>query len=421
MGRVVIIGGGISGLMSAYYLNKAGHKVSIVDKSNFSDGCSHGNAGLIVPSHIVPLAAPGVISMGLKWMLDPSGPFSFTPSFNKELFSWAWNFYKAANKKHTEKSKIPLRDFNLFSKELYQDLSQNFDFYLKNFGLLVMFKNESTGIHEIETALEAKKIGLDLEILSGDEVQKLENIKTNVAGAVHYKCDSHIYPNKLISLLIQHLKKNEVEFIGGKEIVDFEFKNGKIESAITKEKKIEADYFVLSSGVWSQELTKKLNISLPLQSGKGYSITLENSKLLPKFPSLLIETRAAVTPMGKNLRLAGTMELGSNDEKINLKRVNGFLGKIKDYYPELGSEIPEQKKIWFGHRPCSPDGLPYIGRSKVFNNLIYATGHAMLGLSMAPATGKVVQEIIDNKKTSINLAPFNPERYNGVAANRPQH
>ncbi|MEJ2617685.1 MAG: FAD-dependent oxidoreductase [Ignavibacteriaceae bacterium] len=158
MSKVIVIGGGIVGLMSAYYLNISGHEVIIADKFNFTRSCSYSNAGMIVPSHIIPLAAPGVITMGLKWMLNPGSPFGFNFSFNKELISWVWNFYKSSNKVHVDKSKIPLRDYNLLSRELYQELSRSFDFNLKNTGILQMYKTEAAGKDEIETAKEAKHL-----------------------------------------------------------------------------------------------------------------------------------------------------------------------------------------------------------------------------------------------------------------------
>ncbi len=330
----------------------------------------------------------------------------------KDLISWVWKFFKSSNKIHVDKSKIPLRDFNLLSKELYQKLSGSFDFNLKNTGILQMFKTEEAGKDEIETAKEAKRLGLDVEILNRNEVQQIEQIEVDVAGAVYFKCDSHIYPGKLINALLEYFKKNNVKVYYNSEITNFELNNGRISAALSTTQKFEADYFVLAAGIWSNKLSRNLNINLPLQSGKGYSITLKNFKNLPKYPSLLLETRAAVTPMGNDLRLAGTMEIGSNKDEINIKRVKGYLRKIKEYYPGIDPVVPEEKDIWFGHRPCSPDGLPYIGKSENIDNLIFAAGHAMMGLSLGPASGKLVQEIIDNKKISLDLTPFKPERYN---------
>ena len=412
MSKVIVIGGGIIGLMSAYYLNKSGHEVIIVDKFDFTRSCSYSNAGMIVPSHIIPLAAPGVINMGLKWMLNSGSPFGFNFSLNKDLISWIWRFYKSSNKVHVDKSKIPLRDYNLLSRELYQELSRSFDFNLKNTGILQMYKTEEAGKDEIETAREAKRLGLEVEILTGKEVQQIEQIEVDVAGAVYFKCDSHIYPGKLINALLEYFKKNNVNVYDNCEITDFEFDNRKISAAVALSQKFDADYFVIAAGTRSHQLSSKLNINIPLQSGKGYSITVNDFKNPPRYPSLLLETRAAVTPMGNDLRLAGTMEIGSNGEEVNIKRVKGYLTKMKDYYPGIDPVLPDKKYIWFGHRPCSPDGLPYMGKSGKFNNLIFATGHAMMGLSMGPASGKIVQEIIDNEKLSFDLTPFNPERYN---------
>jgi D-amino-acid dehydrogenase len=177
MSKVIIIGGGIIGLMSAYYLNKSGHEATIVEKSDFTKSCSYGSAGMIVPSHIIPLAAPGVIRMGLKWMFNSGSPFGFKPSFDKDLISWIWKFYKSSNKTHVDKSKIPLRDFNLLSRELYRELSKSFDFNLRNTGILQMFKTEEGGKDEIETAKEAQQLGLEVEILSSKEVRQIEQVK----------------------------------------------------------------------------------------------------------------------------------------------------------------------------------------------------------------------------------------------------
>lgn len=412
MSKVVVIGGGIIGLMSAYYLTGSGHHVTVVERSDFTKSCSYGNAGLIVPSHIIPLAAPGMISMGLRWMFNSGSPFGFRPSLSKDLISWIWKFYKSANTSHVDKSKIPLRDFNLLSKELYQELANSFDFHLKNTGILLMFKSEKAGRHEIETGFEARRLGLDIEILNGKEVQEIEQIETNVAGAVYFKCDSHIYPGKLLNELLNYLKNNNAEIMDNTEISDFEITNNKISSCVTSKGNIDADYFVLAGGMWSNNLSRKLNINLPLLSGKGYSITLKNFKNPPKYPSLLLETRAAVTPMGNDLRLAGTMELGATKDDINIKRVKGYLSRMREYYPGINPDLPDEKEIWFGHRPCSPDGLPYIGKSSQFNNLVIAAGHAMMGLSLGPATGKLVQEIIDGQKTSLNIIPFTPARFN---------
>jgi D-amino-acid dehydrogenase len=158
-------------------------------------------------------------------------------------------------------------------------------------------------------------------------------------------------------------------------------------------------------------MTSKLGISLPMQAGKGYSFTLQNVEKNSRIPSIFLEARVAVTPMGNTLRFGGTMEITGIDHTINMNRVRGIVEAIPTYYPEMKVDMPKKEQIWHGLRPCSPDGLPYIGRSSTISNLVFATGHAMMGLSLGPGTGKLVSEIINQEKTSIDIKPFNPERF----------
>ena len=414
MQKIVIIGGGIVGLMSAYYLSKHKFDITVVDQSNLESTCSTGNAGMIVPSHFTPLAAPGIVYKGFKWMFNPESPFRFYPSPNKDLLSWGWKFYRNANKRHVEKSEHPLLNLNLFSKELYQQLAQedHFSFELKNDGILMLCKFERTLKEEIKLAERAKKLGLDIQIVTSQEVNHFENIPVDVAGGILYKSDAHLTPNILIRQLIQYLKKKNVRFELNQEVSGFEITDKKIKQVVIGNKQIEADEVVLAAGAFSGDLAKILKIKLPMQGGKGYSITFENIKNKPHYPSLLIEARVAVTPMGENLRIGGTMEIGSDLSSINKKKVQGILKSLPEYYPVLKLDYPPEGKIWSALRPTSPDGLPYIGKSNSLENLIIATGHAMMGLSLGPATGKLVEEIVTQHSLSQELKAFDPNRYN---------
>ncbi|PKP35839.1 MAG: amino acid dehydrogenase [Bacteroidetes bacterium HGW-Bacteroidetes-17] len=414
MQKVVIIGGGIVGLMSAYYLSKHKLDITIIDQSNLESTCSTGNAGMIVPSHFTPLAAPGIVYKGFKWMFNPESPFRFYPSLNKDLLSWGWKFYQKANKKHIENSEHPLLNLNLFSKELYQQLAQedDFSFELKNDGILMLCKLERTLKEEIELAKRASKLGLDIQILNSLEINKLENREVTIAGGVLYKSDAHLTPNILIRQLIQFLKNQKVKFELNQEVSGFVINNRKIKQIVIGDKQIEADTMVLAAGAFSGNLAKKLKIKLPMQGGKGYSMTFEKIKDKPHYPALLIEARVAVTPMGEYLRIGGTMEIGSDLSKINKRKVQGILKSLPEYYPGLKLDYPEEEKIWSALRPTSPDGLPYIGKSDSFENLIVATGHAMMGLSLGPATGKLVEEIVTQQTLSQEPKAFDPNRYN---------
>lgn len=415
--QVIIIGSGIIGLYSAYYLHKKGHKVTIIERTDGADGCSYGNAGMIVPSHFIPLAVPGMIEKGIRWMFNSESPFYVKPRLNWDLISWGLKFYKAANPKQVEKAMPALRDISLLGKKLYQDFAKDEknDFSFEEKGLMMLCKTEHNFHEEAEVAETANKLGIEARVLDLSALHQLEpEVKPDVAGAVYYPGDSHLYPNALVRKLKDLLQKQGVEFLYNTEVVDFESENGTIKSIKTQPgKTIAVEELIIATGSWSQTLAKQLNINLPMQAGKGYSTTLEQQKGKKlNIPSILLEARVAITPMADNLiRFGGTMEIGGINQNINMNRVRGIIKAVPEFFPDYPIEIPKQEKVWSGLRPCSPDGLPYIGRTKKYKNLIIASGHAMMGLSLAPGTGKLVQEIVDNEKTSIDISLYKPERY----------
>ena len=413
MKNIVIIGGGVIGLCSAYYLAKEGHQVTIVDKGNMDEGCSFGNAGMIVPSHVVPLAAPGMISQGIKWMFDSKSPFYVKPRLSSELMGWGMKFYKSANKSHVERAMPALRDLSLMSKELYQQINQiPNDFNYEEKGLLMLYKTDHMAEEEIHVGKEAQRLGLEVDFLNKEEVTALETgLPIDVIGGVHYRSDAHLYPKKLISFFRSQLDTLGVVVKTQTEVTGFTTGSNGIESIETNVGEIKADEFILATGAWSPKVMKGLGINLSVLPGKGYSFTLKDQQIKPTIPTILCESKVAVTPMGNDLRFGGTMEIThTNDTAINKNRLQGIYDAIGNFYPGLEVEFPKDKDIWYGYRPCSPDGLPYIGRSSKYQNMVVATGHAMMGLSLAPATGKLIQEIIENKKTSININMFDPNR-----------
>lgn len=415
MKKVVIVGGGISGLFSAYYLKILNYQVTIIDSENFVRGCSHGNAGLIVPSHIIPLAAPGVVSKALKWMLNTRSPFSFHPKLNREFISWCTHFLKNSTELNVKRSVIPLRDISFLSSSLYKEIDEEFknSFLLKSRGLLMLYKSEKIAEEEYSLAKLAQIYGIRTNILSPKEVHNLDSsCNYNILGGIHYLDDRHLNPNLLINNLIEHLKSQNVEFISGIKISDISFSGDLIKSVSSISNKYEADSFLFCSGVWTADLISKLKINIPLMPGKGYSFNIESKNNFPTIPSILVDAKVAVTPMENNLRIAGTMEIDTINSKIRIGRVKGMVNSFNRYYPDLKIETPNKKNVWYGLRPCSPDGLPYLGESKIYKNLFVAAGHAMLGLSLGPATGKLVSEIISDTKPSIDISPFQPERYN---------
>ncbi len=412
--KVAIIGGGIIGLTSAYYLNKAGYDVTVLDKGDLSDGCSHGNAGMIVPSHIIPLAAPGMIAKGIRWMFNSTSPFYVRPRVNFDLLKWGWTFYRHANKMHVAKSIPALKELSLYSKACYQQLVKDlpFDFGYAERGLLMLYQTPETEHEEAETAAIANDHGVKAQILSAEEVQSLEpDVRVTVRGGIYFPGDAHLTPQQFMQQLIPYLKKRGVSFVTNSAVNDFSMQGGKIASVITDQSEQTFDEIILATGSWSGSVAAKLGITVPMQAGKGYSFLVNDVEKNIRIPSIFLEARVAVTPMGKNIRFGGTMEITGVDHRISINRVKGIVDAIPKYYPDLKVAMPEVKNIWHGLRPCSPDGLPYIGRSKKIQNLTFATGHAMMGLSLGPGTGKLVADLVTGNSPEVQHLMFDPERF----------
>lgn len=408
--KVAIIGAGAIGRWSAYFLAKEGYHVTLIDKGSLSDGCSFGNAGMIVPSHVIPLAAPGMISKGIRWMMNSKSPFYVRPRLNRELFQWGRLFLKSANDDHVHSSIKPLKELSLMSSELYKEIaSVQAVFEYRSTGLLMAYQSDHVGKEEIKAAKIAEDAGLEVEYLSAEEVQGLEpNNKLKTSGGVLYKNDGLINPKLWMDGLYKLLNELNVRIIPESEVTGFEKEGSKIKAIQIGEELLKTDHLIIATGAWSSNLAKILGDSLPLLPGKGYSFSYENNAF--KQPTILSEGKVAVSPFGSQVQFGGTMEIThTNDSKINRKRVQGILDTVQSFYPDV--ELPVPNTVWSGFRPCSPDGLPYIGRSNTVSNVIYATGHGMMGISMGPATGKLVSQLVNEKTLEINISKFNPGRF----------
>lgn len=413
MSDIIIIGAGIVGLSSAYYLHRQGYTVTVLDKGNITDNCSFGNAGMIVPSHFVPLASPGMVQQGIRWMFNSRSPFYVRPALNRELINWGLRFWKHANFGHVSSSAIPLRDLSLLSKRLFYDLSKEpgFEFELRSKGILALYKTEKAAEEEAHLAKSATELGLDMAILTAAECQLLQpELKLDVLGAVHYRDDGHVSPPKLMNALIAYLEQAGVKIMRNHEVTRIETSGKNIIRLFTGAKEWSADQYVLASGSWSPAIARQMNLNLSLMPGKGYSFMEDEPAKRMAIPVLLCEARVAITPMNGSIRYSGTMELDKINDRINLQRVKGIIESVPKYFSGLNPKLPSREDIWFGFRPSSPDGLPYIGRSIEKENLIIATGHGMMGLSLGPATGLLVSQIASHQKKAVDLKPFLPSR-----------
>ncbi|HUI64686.1 MAG TPA: FAD-dependent oxidoreductase [Bacteroidota bacterium] len=412
--KIIVIGGGAVGLCAAHYLCAAGCDVTVLEMDSIGSGSSLHNAGLVVPSHFTPLASPGVLTLGLRWMLNPESPFYIKPRLDGELASWLWHFLVAATERRVERAMPLLRDMSQLSFSLFEELARlpEMDFEFQKRGLLMLWRTAHGRASTVKTAEQAGRIGIDARVLDRDGLHELEpGVRFNASGGVYYPGDAHLTPALFLEQLRELLARQKVQFFTSTRVTGFNTRPAAISSVRTTSGTFSADEYVLASGAWSPGVLKSLRIALPLEPGKGYSATIYQPAVRVRIPCLLEEDRVAVTPMGDRLRFAGTMELAGLDTSINLRRVNAILRAVPRYIAALEPAAAEYAEVWAGLRPCTPDGLPFIGRFQRWENLIAATGHAMIGISLAPITGKLVTEIVHGQIPSIDLHLLRPDRY----------
>lgn len=412
--RVLIIGGGVIGLCSAYACARLGHQVHVVDAgSEDHAGCSYGNAGMIVPSHFTPLAAPGMVAIGLKWMWNPESPFYIKPRLDAGLLRWAAGFWRSATVAHVQRAAPLLRDLHLRSRAWFETFhdSDQLDFGLQRHGLLMLCQGQHALDEEAAGAEKARALGIPAEVLDSKETARHDPaITMNVAGSVYYPKDCHLAPDRFMSALRKTLAGLGVQFSWNTPIRTWRCDHARVIAAAGTSENFHADRFILAGGSWSPSLAGEAGLRLTMQAGKGYSLTLPHPPQLPRLCSILTEARVAVTPMGQTLRVGGTMEISGLDESIDPRRVRGMIRAMSAYYPEFRPEHFEGIQPWAGLRPCSPDGLPYLGVARRYPNLIVATGHAMMGLSLGPVTGEIAADLASDRKPGFDLSLLSPDR-----------
>jgi D-amino-acid dehydrogenase len=411
---VAVIGGGAVGLFCAYYLNRAGLKTTLFERGGeHHDCCSLGNAGMVVPSHFEPLAAPGMVGYGLRMMLRRNSPFGMKVGFDPDLVRWGWRFARSCRPENVERGAKLLRDLNLESKRLYQEFSQatGNSIGLEEKGLVMLCANEKSLHHEFALANRAEKLGLKVKRLTSQDVEGLEpSTAIRAAGGVHFLDDCHLDPGALVRELTKQLQAAGVEFRYGEPVTGFTKSGNRIAAIKTPRGEFSFDHVVVAGGSWSSWLTKWIGFRMPLQGGKGYSVDIPRTPL-PEHCYILVEARIAVTPIAGKLRFAGTMEIVGDDLSINSARYQGLLDSIPTYMPDFSPGDFQDLTPWSGLRPCSADGLPYLGRPEKIENVFVATGHSMMGISLAPISGKIVADLIQAKKPPVDLDALRPDRF----------
>lgn len=412
--RVVVVGGGAIGLCAAYALRKRDHNVFVVDAAPVHGSATEGNAGLITPSHVIPLAAPGMPTLGLRHLCNRAGPFGIAWRRGPRLWAWLTRFGRACTPRHVDRSVPVLHRLGMDSRRAWIQLLDDtrIECGMAARGLTMVCRTERVLAEEQRLGDRAASLGQRVQTLSPEDVHaRFPSLGLRSVGGVHFQEDMHLSPDRFQTGLTGWLATHEVEFVSPARAVGWRRRSTRLEALVTDRGEVEGDHFLVAAGLGSQALLAQAGLSLPLESGKGYSLTLDNPSTLPSSPALLVDARLAITPMQGRLRVAGTMELGDRSPSINRRRVDGLRRAFSDACRDVPADLLEAASPWMGFRPCSPDGLPFIGPTRAADNLFVATGHAMIGLSLAPITGDLIADCIDGH-------PLPPDIARAVAVER---
>ena len=410
---VLIIGGGPVGLSCAYYLLKSGRSVTLLDAKEIGKGSGSGNAGHIVPSHIIPLAAPGVVTSALKWMLDPAhSPFGMKVSLNPNYLSWLLKFTLACSEANVQRSIKPLNDLGQLSAKNFAQIvaEEKFDCAYQEMGLLHLFKTEKAFADGQHEAGFMQKHGIPFSVYDKNKIHEVEPAAVeDVIGGVHFTGDAHLNPAVFLNLLKKRVRSMGAELLDGTTVTGFESAGGKVRVVRTSNGTFEAEQVILAAGALTPSIAKDLKLNVPIQPARGYSMTMSATKTMPSHALILGERRIAVSPMNNLLRFTGRLEVGNYSMEPNPIWLERIENSAREYL-RLDEKLDVQE-TWAGLRPTTPDGVPIIGKSPTHENLFLATGHAMLGLSLAPGTGLVVSQLLNGQEPAFSLSPMRLERF----------
>lgn len=402
--RVLVVGGGVIGAACAYYLRRAGRGVTLIEQGQFGRGCSHGNCGFICPSHVLPLAGPGALQESLKTLFSRNSPLKVRWRLDPALWSWFWQFAQKCNQRDMLAAGGAIQALLASSRSLYDDLLRTTlqDVDWEHQGLLFVFRTPAAMDHYAQTDhLLRSEFDLGATRYDGAALCELEPaLKPGCAGAWHYTTDSHLRPDKLMLAWRQALAARGVEIREQCELRELVVENRRVRRVITSDGEIAADQVVVATGAWTPRLRRILRCRLPIQPGKGYSLTMPRPAVCPRLPMIFEEHRVAITPFASAYRIGSTMEFAGYDTSLNPDRLRLLREAAALYLREPAAEPALES--WYGWRPMTPDSVPYIGPAPGIENLLIAAGHGMLGVSMSPATGRLIAEMASGQTPHID-------------------
>lgn len=413
--QVVVVGGGVIGLACAHFLERAGCRVTVIDRQAIGQGCSHANCGLICPSHVLPLAEPGAVRTALRSLFQPRAPFRVRPRLDPKLWYWFWRFARRCNLPTMLEAGRAIQPLLESSLALYQQLieQEGFDCEWEQSGLLYVYRSRAAfAAYEQTDRLLTEHFQLSAQRLTGEEVSAFEPaLKPGLAGGWYYAHDALLRPDRLLAAWRRRLTERGVSFLEHCVWKGLHRSLRQVQAVQTSQGDLPADAVVVATGAWTPQLAKDIGCDVPIQPGKGYSITMPRPALCPRRPLIFPETRVAVTPFATAYRLGSIMEFAGYDATLSPRRLNLLVQGAEPYLREPTAEPVWER--WSGFRPMTWDSLPIIGRAPSAENLFVAAGHNMLGLSMAPATGRLIAELVTEQPPHLNPQPYRVQRFRG--------
>lgn len=411
--HILILGGGVIGVACAHYLHQAGYQVTVIDQHTIAGACSHGNCGYVCPSHVLPLTEPAAIGIALRSLFNPNAPFYVKPTLDPETLKWFWQFAKRCRHKSMIASGRPLKAILDASMAAYHQLvkEEGLKCEWRDSGLLYVLRSQRAMADFAATdQLLTREFNVSARRIEGPELCSLDpSLKPGLAGAFLYETDTMLRPDRLCREWRERLMCRGVRFVESCEVLSAEKEADGIECVITSKGPMTADGYVLATGARSGQLGHLFGCYLPIQPGKGYSVTMPRPAICPSYPMLFPEHRVGVTPFQEGYRLGSMMEFVGFDEQIPSSRVEQLKRSAEPYLKQPHTD--GQSETWYGWRPMTWDSLPAIGPASGLRNAYVATGHNMLGLSMAPATGKMIAAMIAGKGPELDPSPFDPARF----------
>jgi D-amino-acid dehydrogenase len=408
---VLVLGGGVIGLSVALGLSRAGRSVTVLDAGPVGRGASHGNCGTITPSHL-PLHAPGTLAKGLRWMLKADAPLRIKPSLDPALLGWLFRFARLCNARDFRATAEVKARLLLASRARLEILiaEEGLDCEFDRSGTLYVWRDQAAFEHAAGEAALLNELGVPVDVLDGEATRRLEPaLNGSIAGGHHNRGDARLRPDRYVAALARVVRAAGATIREQTRVLGFERDGDRIANVVTSAGPLRAKEIVFALGAWSPQFARALRLNLPIQPGKGYSITYSRPGRAPVIPLVLKDRSVCVTAWGSGYRLGSTMEFAGYDTSLNPVRLAALARGAAEYLHEpTGPKLEEE---WYGWRPMTPDDLPVIGRSPHFRNLVLATGHGMLGVSLSAITGQLVTELMLGREPALDLAPYAATRF----------